>query len=260
MPAPRAAAIRRSAASGRPTRASCSRISRCSCCSSPSASATAATVSGAASSRSVCPVGAVSTTIRSYAPAEGRRIDLEQADQLVDAGDRQTEQRVDIFAIEPGAVFEDLAERPAVLAQPAREGARRIELDGVERRRIAFRGARERDAERVAERMGRIGGDKEDRVALRLSSALARAPPRGGLADAAFAAEENELGELVAVRTQRPSEFSGRALVSTSSKVSMSTPVILSGGDIEIGPCCLALDLADRAPARRARSRQTRRR
>ena len=58
--------ISRSAASGRPTRASWRRISRCSCWKSSNTSATAATISGAARRRRVCPVGAVSVTIRSY--------------------------------------------------------------------------------------------------------------------------------------------------------------------------------------------------
>ena len=39
--------------------------------------------------------------------------DLDQADQLVDAGNRQIQQRVDVVAIEPGAVLEDVAERAA---------------------------------------------------------------------------------------------------------------------------------------------------
>ena len=72
------------------------------------------------------------------------------------------EQRVDVVAIEPGAVLEDVAERPSVLAQPSRERARRVELDGVQGTAApaaSRRGLRRQpDAERVAERMGGIGG------------------------------------------------------------------------------------------------------
>ena len=51
--------------------------------------------------------------------------DLEQRHQLVDAGDRQGEQRIDVVAIEPGAVFEDFAEGVPMVAQPSAERARR---------------------------------------------------------------------------------------------------------------------------------------
>ena len=70
----------------------------------------------------------------------GQADDLEQADELVDAGNRQIEQRVDVLAIEPGAVLEDVAERAPVVAQPARERARRVELDGVQAPRPRRRG------------------------------------------------------------------------------------------------------------------------
>jgi hypothetical protein len=48
-------------------------------------------------------------------------------------------------------VFEDLAERAPMLAEPAREGARRIELHGIERRAQASGRGAEGGAERVAE-------------------------------------------------------------------------------------------------------------
>ena len=62
------------------------------------------------------------------------------------------EQRVDVLAIEPGAVLEDLAERPAVFLQPAREGPRRVELDRVERSDESVSGCR--SARRRARRRG----------------------------------------------------------------------------------------------------------
>ena len=116
-------------------------------------------------------------------------IDLDDRHQLVDAGDREFEQRVDVLAIEPGAVLEDLAERPAVRLQPARERARRVELDGVERGADALRGAGQGDAERVAEGVRRVGGNDEGRAATTLQRIGGRARR---LADAAFSGEKNE--------------------------------------------------------------------
>ena len=55
--------------------------------------------------------------------------DLEQRHQLVDAGDGQCEQRIDVVAIEPGAVLENFAEGVPVIAQPSAECPRAIELN-----------------------------------------------------------------------------------------------------------------------------------
>ena len=123
--------------------------------------------------------------------------DLDQADEFVDAGDRQAEQRVDVVAIEPGAVLEDLAERPAVFRQPAREGARPVELGGVERAGAAAprrRGGR-KSARRAHRRASardrstrRAPGCRRRRFAKRARRRARR------LADAALAAEEDESG------------------------------------------------------------------
>ncbi len=118
--------------------------------------------------------------------------DFEQPDELVDPGDRQIEQRVDVFGVEPGAVFEDLAERAAVLLQPARERPRRVELDGVERPANRLGRAREGDAERVAEGVGGVGRHQQHAAPCRRFGNGPRRRRRR-LADAAFAAVENEL-------------------------------------------------------------------
>ena len=83
--------------------------------------------------------------------------DLEEADELVDARNRQIEQRVHVLAIEPGAVLEDLAERAPLLLQPARERARRIELNCVEAGPDPARLRRQLDAKRIAKRMRGVG-------------------------------------------------------------------------------------------------------
>jgi hypothetical protein len=130
----------------------------------------------------------------------GEPDDLEHADQLVDAGNRQCEQRVDVRAIEPGAVLQHVAERLPVLPQPAPEGPRRIELDRLEPSAAAggaswnadrSGAARQANAEGVAERVRRIGGDGKDPLA----AARGVDRPRSGtgrLADTALAGEELE--------------------------------------------------------------------
>ncbi len=121
----------------------------------------------------------------------------------------QVEQRVDVLAIEPGAVLEDLAERAAVLLQPARERTRRIQLHGVERGRDPAGRAGQGDAERVAEGMRGIGRDQQD--AAFAPAALRRAKARGfrhgeggggrRLADAALASIKDKPG-VMNVRSQ----------------------------------------------------------
>ena len=122
-------------------------------------------------------------------------IDLEDSHQLVDPWDRQIQQRVDILSVEPRAVFEDLAERAPMLAEPPREGARRIELHGVERGAQACGHGGEGDAERVAEGMRRIGRDDQDAKA---GGGLRHGMHggTGGLADAALTAVEDEPGRV----------------------------------------------------------------
>jgi hypothetical protein len=68
--------------------------------------------------------------------APGRRVgqadQLVKAHQLVDAGQRQRDQPRDVFLVEVGAAPEDLLERAAPSAEPARERTVRVELDCVE--------------------------------------------------------------------------------------------------------------------------------
>jgi hypothetical protein len=156
-------------------------------------------------------------------------------------------------------MLEDLTERAAVLLQPAREPARGIQLHGVERARDPAGRAGQGDAERVAERVGRIGRDQEDAAvapaALRRAKALGFGDGEGGgvrrLSDAAFASIEDEAwlkvrSQKYEVRNERRkgkvsdfdfSVLSSHFSVLTSSKLWMSTPVIFSSGDMEIGPC-----------------------
>jgi hypothetical protein len=121
--------------------------------------------------------------------------DLEDADELVDAGDGEIEQRVDVVSIQPGAVLEDLAERAPMFFQPSRERARRVELDGVERTvpqpHHPTRRRRQAFAQRIAERMRRVGGDDQHAAAGgRLGDGSGRRARR--FADAALAAIEHK--------------------------------------------------------------------
>ena len=133
--------------------------------------------------------------------AGGKAIDLDDAHQLVDAGNREIEQRVDVPAIEPGAMFEDVAKRAPVLLQPPSERARRVELRGLERSPDPLRRSGQPGAERIAQGMRGIGRDNQD--------ALACAGPVDGeqrrgrrFSDAAFASEVDETG-VFEVRSQK---------------------------------------------------------
>jgi hypothetical protein len=121
----------------------------------------------------------------------GEPIDLDDPHQFVDARYREVEQRVHVLAIEPAAVLEDFAERPPVILQPPREGARRVELEGVERPQDPRRRPGELDPERVAERMRRIGRDDQDTVA-RTSPGDGIRRGAGRLTDSALASEKDE--------------------------------------------------------------------
>jgi hypothetical protein len=59
--------------------------------------------------------------------------DFEHREQLVDPWDRQFEQRVYVSAIEPGAVFERIAESQTMVAEPTLEDPWGVELQRVER-------------------------------------------------------------------------------------------------------------------------------
>ena len=72
-----------------------------------STAASCPSVSGAASRRSVWPVGAVSTTTSSYPPGAGEALQLHQPDQLVHAGQGEAEQPVDLGAVQVGAALDD---------------------------------------------------------------------------------------------------------------------------------------------------------
>jgi hypothetical protein len=125
--------------------------------------------------------------------AGGEAIDLEDSHQLVDAGNREIEQRVDVPAIEPGAMFEDVAERSPVLLQPSRECARRIELDGLERSPDPFRCSGKPGAESIAKGVRGIGRDNQD--ALACTCPVDGEQRRGRrLSDAAFASKKDEQG------------------------------------------------------------------
>ena len=81
--------------------------------------------------------------------ASGQARDLEDPEQLVDAGNRQIEERLDVVAIEPRAVLEHVAERAAMFGEPALERARRIELEADDAAEDAARRRREPHAQRV---------------------------------------------------------------------------------------------------------------
>jgi hypothetical protein len=147
----------------------------------------------------------------------GKPIDLDDPHQLVNAGDGQVQQRVDILAIEPGAVLEDLAKGAPVVLEPARERARGIELYRVERSADSAGRARQRNAERVAKRVRRVGRDDQD--------AIAAGRPRdresggaGRLADAALASIKDKLGGIK-VRSQNLEVRTKRSHFSLSSKL-----------------------------------------
>ena len=61
--------------------------------------------------------------------------DLTQPDELVDSGNRQTEQRVDVLPIEPGTVLDDVPQRLLVGVQPSGKCAARVDFGRVQRSR-----------------------------------------------------------------------------------------------------------------------------
>ena len=140
------------------------------------------------------------------APDTCQPADLDQRRQLVDAGNRQTEERVDVLAIEPGPVFEDVAERLTVALEPATKGSRRIELDGMKSMArpmglphfgahasgYSLHARRQPNAQHVAERMRWIGRHNEHALGACRRSNGGRGRARG-LSDAAFAAVEDEM-------------------------------------------------------------------
>ena len=155
------------------------------------------TVSGAASSRSVCPVGAVSTTITSYTSAARRQRTISmQADELVDPGnDRSSSASTSSRSSQvPCSRMSPSARRCS--PQPARERARARRARphasaGARTRRGARRQPRRRARRRASAR------DRSRRRARARPAAGARPTARSArrarrLADAALAAEEDE--------------------------------------------------------------------
>jgi hypothetical protein len=118
---------------------------------------------------------------------------LQHAHQLVDAGQRKTEEPVHVLFIQIGPAPGDLLEDLPALAEPAVQGPLDVQLGREEVLRDLDRFPGQRPVEGVAERVGGVGGDGED-----------TAPPgrfqgggggAGGLADSPLAAEEAEGGE-----------------------------------------------------------------
>jgi hypothetical protein len=109
---------------------------------------------------------------------------LEEADQLVDAGKREAEERVDVVVVEVGPAPDDPPQRLPALLDPPRERGVGVELD----EREILRGPRD---ERVAQRMRGIGRDDED-AAAGGGEGGGRGGRTGGLADAALPREEVE--------------------------------------------------------------------
>ncbi len=132
----------------------------------------------------------------------GEPRNLNQAHELVNAGNGDAEQPIDVLPIEPCAAFDDFGDRLTVSSEPAGERAGGVDLGGVEhpataasRPRYAYRtrGRREPRIERVAERMSGIGGNDEDSAATARggNGGCGRA---GCLSYAALAAKEHESG------------------------------------------------------------------
>ncbi len=61
----------------------------------------------------------------------GQTRDLQEADELVDPGDREVEEFLDVLAIQPGPILENVAQRTPVLRQPSRKRAARVEFERV---------------------------------------------------------------------------------------------------------------------------------
>jgi hypothetical protein len=114
-------------------------------------------------------------------------------------------------------VLEDLAKGAPVVLEPARERPRGIELHRVERSDDPAGRARQRNAERVAERVRRVGRDDQD--------AIAAGRPRdregggaGRLTDAALASIKDKLG-MMKVRSQNSEVRTESSHFSLSSKL-----------------------------------------
>jgi hypothetical protein len=93
----------------------------------------------------------------------GHAGDFQQADDLVDAGQRQLEEARDVFLVEVGAAQRDGREQRAPGRQPSIEGSRGLDIGDVQMRRPRYgRGCRAHgDTEDVRERGCGVGGHQE---------------------------------------------------------------------------------------------------
>ena len=136
----------------------------------------------------------------------GQSRELDETDELVDSGERERQQPVDVLVIEVGAPRGDRVEGLVTRSEPAAERAVRVELCGVELSGCASDAAglgAEAFGECVREGVGRVGrDDQHPRPVARRSDGGGRGAC--GLADSALAAEEGESRTCHASATRRP--------------------------------------------------------
>ena len=146
-------------------------------------------------------------------PARCESVELPEPDQLVHAGERKSQDRVDVVLVEIRSPSDDPRERRAPLGDPSCERGVGIELERGERaartnqrqapgRRPGARAAVRRLLESISQRVSRVCRDeKHPRPAGRGGEGGRRGA--GGLADAALAGEEMEGGKLSGGRGPR---------------------------------------------------------
>lgn len=125
----------------------------------------------------------------------GQPGELEEARQLVRAGQGEIEEPVHVLLVQVGPALGDLPQGRAALPEPAVEGALHVQLGGEKMGRERDRFGREAGAQGIAQGVGRIGRDDEGALA-RFGGGEGRGGGTGGLADAPLAAEEAEGGEV----------------------------------------------------------------
>ena len=159
--------------------------------------------------------------------------ELEEPAQLVDAGEAQAEEAVDVRLVEIGAALGDEAEGRAPRAEPAGERPVGVELEGIERSRRPP-GSRVTRAptpapEHVTQGVRRIGRHDE-RAPAGAGGREREGGRRGGLAHPALAADELVAGRPApgARPAHRPARRRGRrssSSPSSSPTTLASTPV-----------------------------------
>ena len=116
------------------------------------------------------------------------RGDFKQSHQLVQAGQRQAEELIDVVVVQEGAGSGNLAQHAAVLLAELGEALLSVQLENVQLAggQIA--------SQAVAYRVGGVGGNQQERT-LRCQRGEAQRGSRGagGLAHAPLAAEEQKL-------------------------------------------------------------------